>query len=201
MRVTSWIAIIVTFCLFLGFSAVQAETRPPMQTVKERIDQIITVLNDPQYHTPAKKEAQRDKIWEIASPMFDFMEISRRTVGSNWEKFTEEEKERFTEIFTRFLGNSYIDKMQGEYHNEQIVYVKELVREPQALVQTRLVREGAGMPIDYRMKLEDGEWKIYDILVENGVSIVQNYRVQFQSILQKEPPSQLIKRLEAKLKA
>jgi len=126
MRITSWIAIIVAFCLFLGFSAVLAETRPPMQTLKERIDQIIAVLNDPQYHPPARKEAQRDKSWEIASPMFDFMEISRRTVGSNWGKFTEEEKERFTEIFTRFLGNSYIDKMQGEYHNEQIVYVKEI---------------------------------------------------------------------------
>jgi len=188
------------FSLLFGYTTVPAAAPNPMETVKVKIDQVIEVLNDPQYHKPAKRDEQRDKIWEIASPLFDFKEISRRTVGPGWERFSEEQKERFTQVFTQFLGNSYIDKMQGEYHNERIVYLKELVREPQALVRTQLVRENVALPIDYRMKLEDGQWKIYDILVENGVSIVQNYRVQFQSILQKESPGQLIERLEQKLK-
>jgi len=187
-------------CLVIGQASASAGSPTPMQTVKERIDQIITVLNDPQYHPPAQKEAQREKIWEISRSMFDFSEISRRTVGPRWDSFSEPEKSRFTDVFTQFLGNTYIDKMQGEYHNEQVVYLQEIVEEPQALVRTQLKRENLALPIDYRMKHTEGSWKIYDILVENGVSIVQNYRVQFQTILQKESPTQLIARLEAKLK-
>ena len=187
-------------CLVIGQATASAGSPTPMQTVKERIDQIITVLNDPQYRPPAQKEPQREKIWEISKSMFDFTEISRRTVGPKWDSFTEPEKIRFTDVFTQFLGNTYIDKMQGEYHNEQVLYLQEIVRGPQALVRTELKRENVTLPIDYRMKNIDGKWKIYDILVENGVSIVQNYRVQFQSILQKESPAQLIARLEDKLK-
>jgi phospholipid transport system substrate-binding protein len=200
MSTKRWITTIFALCFVIGQANASAGSPTPMQTVKERIDQIITVLNDPQYHAHEKKGVQRDKIWEISSPMFDFAEISRRTVGPKWDSFAEEEKSRFIDVFRQFLGNTYIDKMQGEYHNEQVVYVKELIKESQALVRTQLVRQSVALPIDYRLKQEDGLWKIYDILVENGVSIVQNYRVQFQSILQKETPAQLIARLEVKLK-
>ncbi|MBI5552331.1 MAG: ABC transporter substrate-binding protein [Desulfobacterales bacterium] len=201
MMTKRWISTaLFVVCLVIGQASASAGSPTPMQTVKERIDQIISVLNDPQYHTPARKEAQRDKIWEISKNMFDFTEISRRTVGPKWDSFSDPEKSRFTDVFMQFLGNTYIDKMQGEYHNEQVVYLQEIVKEPQALVRTQLKRENIALPIDYRMKHVEDKWKIYDILVENGVSIVQNYRVQFQSILQKESPAQLIARLEEKLK-
>ena len=139
-------------CLVIGQASASAGSPTPMQTVKERIDQIISVLNDPQYHAPARKEAQRDKIWEISKTMFDFTEISRRTVGPKWDGFSDPEKSRFTDVFMQFLGNTYIDKMQGEYHNEQVVYLQEIVKEPQALVRTQLKRENVAVPIDYRMK-------------------------------------------------
>lgn len=200
MATKRWITALFAVLCLIGQATASADAPTPMQTVKARIDQIITVLNDPQFHAPAQKEAQRDKIWEISKPMFDFTEISRRTVGPKWDSFTEAEKSRFTDVFAQFLGNTYIDKMQGEYHNEQVAYLQEIVKEPQALVRTQLKRENTALPIDYRMKQSRDGWKIYDILVENGVSIVQNYRVQFQSILQKESAAQLIARLEVKLK-
>lgn len=192
--------IILGLVFMIGQGSAFAETPSPMNTVKERIDQIIELLNEPQYKDSAGRSAQREKIWEVATPLFDFKEISRRTVGPAWERFSEEQREQFTEVFTEFLGNTYLDRIQGEYQNEEIVYVSEAVREPQALVRTQLVRDKMVMPIDYRMRLDDGRWKIYDVLVENGVSIVQNYRVQFQSILQRESPDQLIARLEQRLK-
>jgi phospholipid transport system substrate-binding protein len=187
-------------CLFIGATAAAVESLTPMETVRERIDQVIEILNDPAGADPEQRVAQRTRLWQIASPMFDFLEISRRTVGPKWQAFSDIEKERFVEVFTEFLSNTYLDRMQGEYQNEKIEYLQELVREPLALVRTKLVREGTEMPIDYRLRQTDGVWKIYDILVENGVSIVQNYRVQFQSILQKESPSDLIQRLEVRLK-
>ena len=210
MKYHPWVIISLTLCLLVGHTAAMAEAKPvtqasikemsPMETVKYRIDQIVQVLNNPELAKPANREAQRNRIWEIALPMFDFAEISRRTVGPKWTSFTDAEKEHFIDLFTRFLGNTYIDKIQGEYHNEQFTYLKELIKEPQALVRTKLIRESSQLPIDYRMKKEDGQWKVYDILVEEGVSLVQNYRVQFQSVLQKEPPAKLIERLEEKVK-
>jgi phospholipid transport system substrate-binding protein len=195
-----WAVALMICCLSVG-TVVASNTVPtPLNTIKERIDQIITVLNDPQYQTPGQRGPQREKIWEISHPMFDFEEISRRTVGPKWKTFSEEEKVKFTDVFSAFLSNTYIDKMQGEYHNEHIVYLKELVKEPLALVRTKLVRETVEIPIDYRLRLDGSQWKIYDILVENGVSLVQNYRVQFRSILEKETPAELIQRLEVKLK-
>ena len=199
MRTRTWIAIFIMFSLLLGYGPAYAQAPSPMNTIKERIDRVIELLNDPQYKDPAKRGDQREKIWETASPMFDFSEISRRTIGPAWDKFSEDQKNHFTKVFSEFLGNTYLDRVQGEYQNEQIVYVSEAVREPQALVRTQLVRDKMVMPIDYRMRLDAGQWKIYDVLVENGVSIVQNYRVQFQSILQKESPDQLIARLEQRL--
>ncbi len=171
----------------------------PTEAIKNSIDRIVSILNDPAFAAPDRKATQRQKIWEVARPMFDFDEISRRTIGTDWQRFKPEEKKKFADVFARFLGNTYIDKLQSEYQNEQVSFDSELVRDTQALVRTQLLRQGTQIPIDYRMKFEQGEWKIYDILVENGISLVKNYRVQFQSALQKETPAQLIERLQKRL--
>ena len=199
MGIKPMVMTLIALSLWVGAAAAAVASPSPMETVRERIDQVIAILNDPAGADPAHRAAKRDRLWKIASPMFDFVEISRRTVGPKWQAFSDDEKAHFTDVFTRFLGNTYLDRVQGEYQNEKIEYVQELVREPLALVRTKLVREAVEMPIDYRMRQTDGQWKIYDILVENGVSIVQNYRVQFQSILQKESPAALIQRLEQRL--
>ena len=200
MTTRFWVLLSLLAFLLCG-SPLQASTENirPLETLQGPINRIIQLLNDPAYTGPEKRALQRDKIWEIARPVFDFDEISRRAVGKSWENFSAEEKSRFTAIFTEFLGNTYIDKLQGEYHNEKIAFDKELVKGNKALVRTRLQRETLEIPIDYRMQQIDGAWKIYDILVENGVSIVKNYYVQFNSMLQNSSPNQLIEKLERKL--
>jgi phospholipid transport system substrate-binding protein len=199
MTMKRW-ALMLAVCLLLaGPSQASTDSRMPMETLREPINQIIGLLNDPSYKGPDKKALQRDKIWEIARPVFNFEEISRRAIGKSWDSFSSDEKSRFTTIFSEFLGNTYIDKLQGEFHNEQIDFDKELVKGSKALVRTRLRREKTVIPIDYRMQQIDGSWKIYDILVENGVSIVKNYYVQFNSMLKEGTPAQLIERLEKKL--
>lgn len=187
-------------CLATGVGA-QAVPASPMETVKKPIDRIVLILNDPTYKTDDRslRAEQHDKIWQEAMHLFDFTEVSKRTVGRAWKKFTPAERSRFVDVFAKFLGNTYIDKMQGEYNNEKIEYVKEMVRGNKALVKTNLMRETVSIPIDYRLKIIDGQWRVYDVLVEQGVSLVKNYRVQFRSILQKETPAQLIEKLEEKL--
>jgi phospholipid transport system substrate-binding protein len=199
MRTKHWAWIPLTFLLFTSPLHASTENLRPMQTLQGPINRIIDLLNDPDFKGPEKKALQRDKIWTIARPVFNFEEISRRAIGKSWDSFSDEQKRRFTTVFTEFLGNTYIDKLQGEYHNEKIDFEKELVKGDKALVRTRLRRESLEIPIDYRMQQIDGAWKVYDILVENGVSIVKNYYVQFNSMLQENTPAQLIEKLEKKL--
>jgi phospholipid transport system substrate-binding protein len=177
-----------------------AASMEPMAVLKAPIDNVIAILNDPQYKAAGTRVAQRDEIWKNVQAMFDFDEISRRTVARNWSDFTDAEKAAFTDVFARFLGNTYIDKIQGEYHNEQIVYNEQNFHsDTYAEVKTTIVRETLEIPVNYRMrKGGDGQWKVYDVIVE-GVSLVKNYRTQFASILRKEKPAQLIERLDKKL--
>ena len=177
-----------------------AVSMEPMAVIKAPIDTVIAILNDPQFKVAGTRSAQRDEIWKNVKPMFDFNEISRRAVARNWQDFTDAEKAAFTEVFSQFLGNTYIDKIQGEYHNEKIVYLgQDFHSDDYAEVKTHIVRETLEIPVNYRMiKDGDGNWKVYDVIVE-GVSLVKNYRTQFASILSKDKPAQLIQQLNDKL--
>ncbi|MCB2146750.1 MAG: ABC transporter substrate-binding protein [Deltaproteobacteria bacterium] len=177
-----------------------AVSMEPLAVIKVPIDTVIAILNDPQYKVAGTKSAQRDEIWKIVKPMFDFDEIAKRAVARNWNDFNDAEKAAFTDVFAQFLGNTYIDKIQGEYHNEQIVYLgQDFYSDIYVEVKTQIVRETLTIPVNYRMlKGGDGQWKVYDIIVE-GVSLVKNYRTQFASILSKDKPAQLIQQLNDKL--
>lgn len=193
--------ILATFVLLLsGHGTASTQEIRPMETLQGPINEIIRILNDPAYNTSEKKAAQKVEIWKVASPIFNFSEISRRAVGKKrWARFTNDEKSRFSAVFSEFLGATYIDKLQGEFSNERIDFEKELVKGSKALVRTRLRRESLEIPIDYRMHQVDGKWMVYDIVLEEGVSLVKNYRVQFTSKLNKITPGQLIEQLEKKL--
>lgn len=190
MLIVSWLA--------LGAHA--SASSQPMDVVKTPIDAVIVILNDPQYKQPGTRAAQRSEIWKTVQPMFDFTEVSMRALARNWKRFSAAEREAFVDVFAQFLGNTYIDKIQGEYHNEQIVYLSETRHgDAYAEVKTHILREALEIPVNYRMrKQDDGQWKVYDIIVE-GVSLVKNYRTQFASILNRKAPADLIEQLNEKL--
>ena len=190
--------VITIIALLLAGTAIAAPPEP-LEAIKGPIDTVITILNDPVYKDENLKSDQREKIWQSVSDIFDFDEISMRAVARNWKKFTPEEQKEFSVVFSKFLGNTYVDKIQGEFHNEEIVYVsQEIVKEDRALAKTLIKRETIEIPVDYRLKLMDGQWRVYDVAVE-GISLVKNYRTQFSQLLKKESPAELIQRLKKKL--
>jgi phospholipid transport system substrate-binding protein len=190
----------VSIALVIMVMPAPAWSAQPMAVLKPSIDAVIKILNDPQYKASGEKAAQRKAIWRTVKGIFDFNQIARRAVARDWGRFSAAQKKAFAEVFSQFLGNTYIDKIQGEYHNEKIVYVSQDVFEGRyAEVRTKILRESLQIPVYYRMiKENDGQWKVYDVIVE-GVSLVKNYRTQFASILRKEKPAQLIERLKKKL--
>ena len=199
MPLKNWMVILGIVLLTADLSIAVNKSMSPMETLQGSFNQIITILNDPSYKAGQEKVAQRNKIWRIARPIFNFDEISRRVVGKPWNNFSPDEKKRFSVVFSDFLGFTYIDKLQGEFNQVQIDFAKELVRGSKAIVRTRLRCKNLEIPIDYRMHRVDESWKIYDILLEDGLSLVKNYRVQFTSILKDNTPAQLIEQLERKL--
>lgn len=196
-RIGILIFTMVVVCLFSN-SVVAVSS--PLDAIKGPIDQVILILNDPVYKDGGLRVQQREKIWGTIKVIFDFNEISKRTLARNIKIFSKEERTAFSAVFSEFLGNTYVDKIQGEYSNEKIIYVsQEIIKETKALTKTKILRETLEIPVDYRLKLIRGQWKVYDIIVE-GVSLVKNYRIQFNKILKKETPAQLIERLDKKLK-
>ena len=190
----------LTIILFVLISmAASASGNQPMDELKGPIDQVIGILKDPLYQAADQKTRQRDKMWEIIQTVFDFQEISKRTLANNWKLLSPDQQKEFSTVFSEFLGNTYLDKIQGEYKNEKVLYLgQDMLTESKALIKTKILRENnVDIPVDYSMLLQDQRWKIYDVNIE-GVSLVQNYRSQFKQILMKETPAQLIDRLKKK---
>ena len=196
-----YLAILVMLLLLplTGHPAVAGE---PMDVLKAPMDEALAVLRDPQYKTddPAKKAEQREKFWAIVRPVFDFEELSKRTLAQNWKKFDAAQQTAFTDVFSELLGNIYVDRIQGGYNDETIEFGDQIKSDsrPLAVVKTFIVSARNRIPVDYSMIETDGTWRVYDVKVE-GISLVKNYRSQFKEILSKDSPDQLIEMLKKKV--
>ena len=172
----------------------------PMTTAETAVNRVLDVLRDSKLKSPAAKEIKKEKLRVIYKDMFDEIEFSKRTLARNWNKFNPAERVEFVKLFEQVLEKSYIDKIL-DYSNEKVDFYKEsMISENQAEIQTKIVTASKEIPIFYRMILKDGKWKVYDVVVEN-VSLVQNYRTQFNDILAKDTPEQLLEILRKKVKA
>jgi len=191
---------IVICCLCIFGITPLSQAADPLETLKGPIEEVLRLLNEPLYHDATLKQEQRDKIWQTIQTVFNFKEVSKRTLARNWKKFSPKEQNEFVDVFSEFLGNIYVDKIQGEFHNEKIAYLNQkIVKKTRAMVRTNILRESLEIPVDYKMKLFGGEWKIYDVNIE-GVSLVKNYRIQFKKILLKNSHQHLIEQIQKKLK-
>jgi phospholipid transport system substrate-binding protein len=131
--------------------------------------------------------------------MFIFEAVARLSVGQYWDKFSEPQKAEFTKYFTKLLGNSYLKKIREGYTNESVKFLDQQIRgDNKAVVVTRIVREGGQIPVDYSMLKIGGAWRIYDVKIE-GVSLVSNYRAQFNEVLVNRPPDDLIEKVKKKV--
>jgi phospholipid transport system substrate-binding protein len=157
------------------------------------------VLRDPKLKGPQAKEAKKEKLRVIYKSMFDEVEFSRRTLSRNWTKFSSDQQKEFIVLFEEVLEKAYIDKIL-DYSNEKVDFYKEnMISDNQAEIQTKIVTKSKEIPIFYRVTLKDGNWRVYDVVVEN-VSLVQNYRTQFNDILSNKTPEQLLDILRKKVK-
>lgn len=189
-------AAIFCFCLLAG--AAQAAS-PAHQTLERVINNVLNLIKAPAYATPATRAGQRAKIEKEARTIFDFGEFSLRTVGARWKTFTPAQQQGFSEAFANLLIPTYVNKIDG-YNGEQVLYLGEVSSSDGSKVEIRTevaLKDGRKIPVAYRMLQKNGKWWVYDVLVEN-LSLVKNYRTQFQDILTSGTPDELIRRINEK---
>jgi phospholipid transport system substrate-binding protein len=192
-----WMAIAMAALLTLVMGR-DAAAGPPTEQLKTQIDRAIKVLEDPALKTEGRMVERRATIRRIANDIFDFTETTRRSLGQHWNARTAAEREEVTRLFADLLERSYIGKIEM-YSGEKIQYLGDSLDGGQATVRTKLItKQGTEIPVDYRMHRVAGDrWLAYDVAIE-GVSMVANYRAQFNKIVQTSGYKSLVSKLAAK---
>jgi phospholipid transport system substrate-binding protein len=177
--------------------ACDAAAGPPTDQLRRSIELVLKILSDPGLKQEAKTAERRTMIRTVANEIFDFAEISQRSLARHWQGRTPAERDEFVGLFGDLLEHSYITKIEG-YSGEKIQYAGEVADGDQAIVKTRIVtKQGTEIPVDYRMFLKGERWRAYDVNIE-GVSLVANYRTQFNAIIGRTGYPDLLAKLKAK---
>lgn len=181
----------------LGLVALTALAAPaawagePTDQLRGGIDRVIALLG-----APAATRDGHAGITRAASGMFDFTEMAQRALGSYWPQRTPAERQEFAALFAELLQRSWTSKIE-QFGGERISYAGETVDGDRAVVKTTiLTRQGSQVPVDYRLGQHEGQWRVYDVVIE-GVSLVTNYRTQFANVIQKSSYEELVRKLRA----
>ena len=191
------IALIILSAFILAGSPSSASAdETPESVVETAVNKVLTVLQNQALTRDNKRVALR----AIAHEFFDFKALSRRTLGMSWKQLNKAEQEEFVQLYSRLLEYTYTEKID-EYHQEMVTIVgRRTLNSTKAEVNTEVVSGSRSIPIGYRMFLMNGVWRVYDVYVE-GVSLVKNYRSQFNSILDKSTPGEMLSQLRNKVES
>lgn len=194
MTTTKRLAIL--FVLILGYQphvpAYAAST--PTDTVKDTVDGVLATLSDPSLD----EQSQRDNVMTLIATRFNFPGMSKRILATNWKKADESQRERFVELFSQILGNTYWNRLR-DYSNEKVEYVGEKIQnEKTARVKTMIITATNEIPVDYSLHKAGDGWLAYDVVIE-GVSLVRNYRSSYQQIVKQEGIDGLLAKMADKV--
>ena len=191
---TQWVGLGIVFGFVVAVTT-PAMAGAPTDQLKQRVDEVIKVVDDPAL---TNKTAERHAaVRKIAEDVFDYPDTAQRALGPHWNARTPQERQEFVQLFADLLDRAYIGKIDL-YQGEKVRYASETVEGEQATVKTRIVtKRGSEVPVDYRMHMTNGRWLVYDVIIE-GVSLISNYRTQFNKVVQTESYQALVQKLKAK---
>jgi phospholipid transport system substrate-binding protein len=165
------------------------------EQMRATVDKVLAILQDPLLNPEARKQDRRLQLQQVLNSRFDFAEMARRSLGSHWQGRTPKEQDEFVKLFGDLLEDSYLDKIESRV-GEKFLYLHESQDGGFSEVGTKLIADkGEGFAINYKLRSANGEWKVYDMVIEN-VSLVNNYRSQFSRILATASFDELLKGLQ-----
>lgn len=169
----------------------------PTEAMRTTVSQALGVLQDQELKKPERTDERVTRLKKIADLRFDYGEMAKRSLGGQWDKLEERERQEFVGLFTEFLTATYVEKIHS-YSDEEVKFLNERLEGDHAEVKTVMVGKKTETPLDYRLMLKGGDWKAYDVLVD-GISMVRNYREQFASILRSSSYEHLVQMLRNKV--
>lgn len=185
---------IIILFMAVVFSVSQA-VAAPLDDVRKTVDEVVRIVADKEMKKNDQKRRQALK--KTISVIFDYNEMARRSLGKHWNARSVAEKKQFVDLFATLLENSYAGKIES-YNNEKIVYIKEILDGTHAEVKSKVVTAKRDeFTLDYRLINQNGTWMVYDVVIE-GVSLVSNYRTQFNKIISSNGYAELVKKLQNK---
>ena len=195
-RVRLWGSVFI-FAVTIIF-AMPAMAGEPTEKIRETNDKIIAIVSNPALKGPGKAAERKRLIRQAVDERLNWEEMSRRTLARHWRKRTVEEREEFIDLYGKLLEQTYLDRVEG-YSGEKVLYVDERIDGKYAVVKAKiLTKQETEISAEYRLKSNAGEWLVYDISIE-GVSLINNYRTQFNSIIMRSSYKKLIKKLKTKV--
>lgn len=185
------IVLVICAALLVASQAVAA----PIDDVRKTVDEVVRIVADKEMKKNDQKRRQALK--KTISVIFDYNEMAKRSLGKHWNARSAAEKKQFADLFATLLENSYAAKIES-YNNEKIVYIKEIPDGNHAEVKSKVVTAKRDeFTLDYRLINQGGKWMVYDVVIE-GVSLVSNYRTQFNKIISTNGYAELVKKLQNK---
>lgn len=194
--------VMMTLCLLLSLYSptwlMAAES--PFATVQTAITKVMAIIDDPSLQGETGKTEKVKRIEVIVDEVFDYEKLSRQSLGKNWNGITPAQQQEFTKLFSKFLGQVYITKITS-FPGSKVDFIDEVSLSPTVSeVRTQVITKEAKVPISYRLTTSEAGWRVYDVIVE-GVSLLNNYRSQFHSILTNKPMEDLLAQLRAKVES
>ena len=193
------ITMVMLFFAFLIMMPLQSHATAPMEAVETGVNKVLATLTDPAFKAKPKNE-QITQLSEAINTIFDFDELSKRTLGREWRKMSAAQQTEFVNLFRQLLQGVYADRLLA-YSDQKVIFDKEMMlKKGSAEVQSYLqTSDGKKIPLFYRLTDKSGNWRVYDVIIE-GVSMVKNYRTQFRQILANDSPDKLLEVLRDKVK-
>ena len=185
--------------LLFALGAAPALAAAPQERVRQTVDAVSALVNDPQLQASSKERERRERVAKVMHESFDFGTMARESLGSHWASLAPEQRDRFVGLFAQLFERSYDRLVLRFLGGSTTTYGTESVDAERAVVKTALLRKGGDeLPVDYRLTTDGGVWKISDVVVD-GVSLAGNFRAQFDKTIRASSYDALVQRIEAKL--
>lgn len=193
-RFASISMLILLSCLSL---AAASSAGGPTEQVRATVDKVLAIVRSPNPKSKAQIEAQRTQLLEVIYPRFDFTEMAKRSLGPHWARRTPEEQREFVGIFAALMGRTYADNIES-YTSQSVIYTRESEDQNYAQVDTKIVSDSQPpVTINYKLHSVDKDWKVYDLVIED-ISVVNNYRSQFNRVIARSSFADLVRTMKGK---
>lgn len=184
-------------CLLVVFTSLSAVASSPTEAVRETLQQVIVILEDEHLRKAERVDERRERLEHIIAGRFSYEEMAKRTLSQQWNKLNEEQRREFVRLLRRLLINTYAARIET-YKGEPIQYLNERLQDGYAEVRTKLVMAKGEILLDYRLTNVAGRWWVYDIVID-GISLIHNYRSQFNRIIRASSYQALVEALRDKV--